>query len=141
MPSCPCRSSSVTPWSPSVHSPETGVSLLELCVDRGGLRKGVRVCSFIIEWGICAGAMGREPTVVEFRDWWNAKNRTVWHRLAEFRGIFDTDETPQVFVPALSTELADLGRSADSTNAAIAGMRARLTFIPHGIATQGPLAS
>ncbi len=122
-------------------SSDAGQSLLELCVGRGGLRKGMRVCSFIIEWAICSGALGREPTVVEFIAWWKAKDRTVWLRLAEFRGIFETEQTPQVFVPALGTDLGDVGRHADSTTAALAAMRVRLTFIPDGIATQGPLSA
>ncbi len=121
--------------------PDADQSLLELCVARAGLRKGMRVCSFIIEWAICAGALGREPTVVEFIAWWKCPTRTGWHRLAEFRATFATTDTPQVFVPALGPELAELGRSADSTAAALSAVRARLTFIPAGISTQRPLSA
>jgi len=120
-------------------------TLLELCVDRGGLLKGMRICSFIIEWSMCAGALGREPLVVEFRDWWKANDRSTWRRLAEFREMFDTDATPQIFTAAIAPdtfgELADLGGRADTAAATVAAMRARLTYVPAGISTQGPLGA
>jgi hypothetical protein len=93
-------------------------TLLEVCIARGGIVKGARVCSFVIRWAMCADALGREPEVVEYIEWWNERDRTAWRHLAEFREVFATDQTPQFLAAVIAPAVAGIGKKLDELTAA-----------------------
>ena len=80
-------------------------TLLEVCVGAAGgdlrsIRKGGRVCEFILEWTIATRALGHDPSVSEFGRWWKQsekQQRTAWRRLEEFRQLFPEEDTPRRF--------------------------------------------
>lgn len=61
---------------------------------KGGIRKGLRVCTFIGQWTIAQHQLGHEPTTEEAAAWWKEAERTWYDRLREFREIFDLADTP-----------------------------------------------
>lgn len=82
-------------------------SVLEVCIRKGGVRKGTRVATFIVQWAICAQALGREPTQGEYTEYWKEPERSSWRQRAEFREIFPALETPQVFADAAAEKYED----------------------------------
>jgi hypothetical protein len=79
-------------------------TVLEIAVAKGGIRKGLRVCTFIAQWTIAQQQLqqdlGRVPTLEEAAAWWKEPQRTWFHRQAEFREVFDLCDTPEVMATA-----------------------------------------
>lgn len=89
---------------------------MEVAVAKGGVRKGLRVATFVAQWTIAQAQLGHEPTVEEAADWWR-ESRTSWfRRQAEFREIFGLP-TPAPFAAQGIAHVAerldrrDLGRA------------------------------
>lgn len=75
-----------------------GPSVLEVCLREGGVLKGTRVATYIAQWALCAHELGHEPGMEEFIAWWREPRRTVYRQQREFREVFPSLQTPQVFV-------------------------------------------
>lgn len=67
---------------------------MEVCIARGGVRKGLRVATFICQWTMAQQSLGRVPMVREYSRWWREPERTTYKYLSEFREIFPELETP-----------------------------------------------
>lgn len=91
-------------------------SLLEELYRRAGFLKAARVGTFILQWTACSRALGAEPTMDEFIDWWGEPRRTAFRRQAEFREVFPGMVSPAPFAAAVQAELdrahADAGDRA-----------------------------
>jgi hypothetical protein len=69
--------------------------IIDVCISRGGLRKGVRVQTFITAWTLASQSMGRPITLDEYAEWWKQPRSTAFRHQAEFRAVFPQLETPQ----------------------------------------------
>ena len=94
---------------------------MEVAVAKGGIRKGLRVCTFIAQWTIAQQQLGHEPTLEEAADWWKEAHSTWYLRQAEFREVFDLAENP---APIAKAAIAKAGQrlDRDDVGAAIAGL-------------------
>jgi hypothetical protein len=70
-------------------------TVLEVSISIAGYRKGLRVAMFIEQWTIAQRDLGHVPTLEEAAAWWKESERTWYHRLAEFREVFDLVDTPE----------------------------------------------
>lgn len=83
-------------------------NVFEVCVTRAGLRRGLVVSTFIVQWATVEGILGRElgsgavtAAVAEYREHWLEPERTVWQRLEWFREVFPDLRTPSPIAAAL----------------------------------------
>ncbi len=63
-------------------------NVLDYAVAKGGIRKGMRVGTFIAQWTIAQDALGFEPTAEQAAQWWKESVATWYRRLEDFRSIF-----------------------------------------------------
>jgi hypothetical protein len=89
------------------------MTLLELCVRNAGgrvrdIRRGARVCEFLLEWAAVTVELGEPITSEQFADAWGVDVRTVERRRREFRELFP-GHTPQDVVAELLRELERRG--------------------------------
>jgi hypothetical protein len=82
-------------------------SLIELCVARGGWRKGTKVCSFIMAWAWASRSLGRPITVEEYAEWWREDWRTAYRHQALFRELFGEERDPQEAADIVNRARAD----------------------------------
>lgn len=95
--------------------------MIEVAVAKGGIRKGLRVCTFIAQWTIAQQQLGHEPTLEEACAWWKEPERTWFRRLAEFREVFDLAETPAL-IAAAAIANAELTLTKDDVGSVIGGL-------------------
>jgi hypothetical protein len=69
--------------------------IIDVCIARGGIRKGARVQVFITQWTLASQSMGKPITLDEYSEWWKESRSTAFRHQAEFREIFPALETPQ----------------------------------------------
>lgn len=94
-------------------------TVIEVAVRKGGIRKGLRVTTFIAQWTIAQQQLGHEPTTEEAAAWWKEPERTWYDRLREFREIFDLADNPApIAAAAIASTEARLNR--DDVGTAIA---------------------
>ena len=88
---------------------------------KGGIRKGLRVCTFIAQWTIAQQQLGHEPTTEEAAAWWREPERTWYDRLREFREVFELADTP---APIAAAAIAQSEQRLDrgDVGSAIAGL-------------------
>lgn len=72
-------------------------TIMEVCLARGGMLKGSRVCAFIGQWAIASEALGKPITLEEYADWWRESRSTSYRHQARFREVFPGMDTPQPF--------------------------------------------
>jgi hypothetical protein len=77
-------------------------TLLEAAVMRVGLLKGPRVVAFMVAWSIAERELGHEPTLAEYREWWNESERTAYREQALFRECFPGESTPSRLMAVLA---------------------------------------
>lgn len=73
---------------------------MELCLARGGVMKGSRVCAFIAQWAIASQAVGHAITLQEYAEWWRESRATAYREQQRFRELFPGLDTPQVIADA-----------------------------------------
>lgn len=86
-------------------------SVLEVCLARGGMMKGTRVATYIVQWSMCGHDLGREPGMEEFVQWWGEPRSTVYRQQQEFREVFPEWSTPEPFAREVGRRLDASGRS------------------------------
>lgn len=69
-------------------------TLLDYLIAAGGIRKGMRVATFVAQWTIAQRELGREPTLEEAAAWWKEEARTWYRRLGEFRELLPQLDSP-----------------------------------------------
>lgn len=78
------------------------MTLIELCVDRAGFRRGARVMAFVIAWGRVRDDLGRTPTVDEYAEWWRQPVRTAYEEQERFREAFPELTNPDRLLDAMA---------------------------------------
>lgn len=91
-------------------------TLLEVAIQRGGTRKGLRVATFVSCWAITSRSLGRAITLDDYREWWRESERTAYRYQAEFRELFPELDTPQ---PIADVAIA---RASDALDRGVAGV-------------------
>jgi hypothetical protein len=85
--------SSPLPKPPKLRSPT--VDLIASVLLAGGGWRAVKLASFVFDWVMLEGELGREVTPEEFANTWTPRaRRTAYRRLAEFRKAFPECSTP-----------------------------------------------
>lgn len=82
------------------------MTLIELCVERVGFRRGAKVMAFVIAWGRAKEALGHVPGVEEYADYWKVNHRTAWREIALFREAFPELERPDPLLDAMASAAA-----------------------------------
>jgi hypothetical protein len=83
--------------------------LLQVCIQRGGYRRGARVAEFVLEWEVAVRKHGGSIGIEDFSRWWKESNRTAYRRQSEFRELFPElgpDATPESLMRPLLDRLA-----------------------------------
>ena len=83
--------------------------LLQVCIQRGGYRKGAQVAEFILEWEIAVRKHVGPINISEFARWWKDSERTAYRRLEDYRALFPElgpHATPQDLMRPLLDRLA-----------------------------------
>jgi hypothetical protein len=64
-------------------------------IEQGGLRRGLKVMSFIVAWGVASEDLGREITIEEYGEWWKVSRSSAFREQALFREVLgDRYTTP-----------------------------------------------
>lgn len=82
------------------------VTLIELCVDRAGFRRGAKVMAFVIAWGRAREALGRSPYVEEYADYWKQPHRSAWREMEYFKQAFPEFDRPDPLLDAMADATA-----------------------------------
>lgn len=85
-------------------------TLLDYLVAKGGIRKGMRVATFVAQWTIAQRQLEHEPSLEEAAAWWKENERSWYRRLAEFRELLPGHETP---APIAAAIIADANARSD----------------------------
>lgn len=94
-------------------------NLLDYLIARAGIRRGMRIATFIAQWTMAQQALGHEPSVDEAAAWWKESRATWYRRLDEFRGIFGATSTPGRFAAAA---IAEADERIDAVGEALAAL-------------------
>lgn len=87
-------------------------TVMEIAIAVGGIRKGLRVCTFVAQWTIAQQQLGHVPTVDEAATWWKEPRATWFLRLSEFREIFDLLDNPAPLASAaIARSRREFGRA------------------------------
>lgn len=94
---------------------ERGVSLLQVAVQRAGLRKGSKAAVAVVSWTIAVQALERplgEPggghltaAVREYAAWWKISERGAWRDLQRFAAAFPEETSPARLAGVLAAAL------------------------------------
>lgn len=58
-------------------SRKTQESVAVAMVRRGGLRRAIKACGFVVAWGIVANELGRTPKLAEYTAYWKQSESTT----------------------------------------------------------------
>lgn len=72
------------------------VTIFEVAVKGGGLRRAIKAVLWAYTWSVCAEDLGYQPTAEEVAEWWNEPVRTAYREQAAFRACFPTLTDPGV---------------------------------------------
>jgi hypothetical protein len=83
------------PSKPLALRPPSIDLIASVLVRGGGWRNTIKLASFVFDWVMLEGELGREVGIEEFGQSWSERNRrTAYRRLAEFRKAFPECSTP-----------------------------------------------
>ena len=68
--------------------------LIQFMNTQAGVARAFKVGEFIVLWGMCADAIGREPTRQDFMKWADESQATWYRRMETFRKVWPKDSTP-----------------------------------------------
>jgi len=88
---------------------EKGEALLVVAGRRVGLRKAMKVLTYMTAWEHVREDLGRAPTAEEYAKWWRESNATAYREQALFRQAFPDESTPARLLD-LATEQANVRR-------------------------------
>lgn len=92
---------------------ETGTPLLQLAAQRVGLRKAMKVLSFMVAWDHARDQLGYEPTIDQYAEWWKESAATAYRHQQVFREAFPGETTPSRLLD-LAAEQANVRRGVAS---------------------------
>jgi hypothetical protein len=104
-------------------------SLLEHAVARGGVVKGARAASVIVQWAIAERDLGHRlgegeglsAAVREYAEYWRMSERTAWREVSRLRGVFGEAADPLALSAALRQAMDE--REIADAHAASASLR------------------
>jgi hypothetical protein len=70
-------------------------ALVVFVTQKVGMRDGVKVLTFVAQWGIVARKLRREPTWPEFCAYWKESRATYFRSMKLHRRVWPEDKTPQ----------------------------------------------
>jgi hypothetical protein len=73
---------------------------IELGVRNAGMRTAIRAANWAYCWAVVRESLGREPTVEEVAEWWNASRRSAFRDQAAFREAYPTLDSPAAIYDA-----------------------------------------
>lgn len=108
------------------------MSLLEVCVRNGGIRKGAKAAEVIVAWAIAEQKLGRRlgegirregvsAAVCDYAKYWKMAERTAWRDLERFREVFPDDESPEHLASVLRAVMEQNGEK--NANVAMSDVR------------------
>jgi hypothetical protein len=65
-------------------SRKTQESVVVAMVRRGGLRRAIKACGFVVAWGIVANELGRTPKLYEYTAYWKQSQSTTTREVRSF---------------------------------------------------------
>jgi hypothetical protein len=80
----------------------------------GSIMEAGRVVAYVVKYAAAREALGHDPGVEEYADWWGDSYRTAYQHQAEFREVFG-HENPGVLLVALDRQRVGVQDRADLT--------------------------
>jgi hypothetical protein len=105
-----------------------GPTWIEVGVQNGGFRQTIKALGWAYAWAVAREAIGHDPSVEEFADWWNYPVRTAFRDQAAFRACYPNLDTPGCMFEdrELRATLATLADAADRTEGKVRSLKRRL---------------
>jgi hypothetical protein len=94
--------------------------LIDVCVERAGVRWGARVAFRVVQWSIVGDSIGHFPSISEYSQWSGVDLRTAERHRAAIRGVFSEDEFREVVGQLMKAHVARMpGVKARSVRVAV----------------------
>jgi hypothetical protein len=85
--------------------------LVEVCVERVGVRGGTKVAFRLLQWAYVAGKAGRWPSVPVYMEWTGVSERTAWLHRSTIREAFTEAEFRSIVAQLLAGGADELPKS------------------------------
>lgn len=85
--------------------------LVEVCIERVGIRRSGVVAFRLLQWAYVAGKAGRWPSVPVYMEWTGVSERTAWNHRAEIRAAFTEAEFRSIVAQLLAGGADELPKS------------------------------
>ena len=72
-----------------------GIQLVVFLSTKVGVRNGVKVAAFLVQWGTVARRKGREPSIAEYMVHWKCSEATYYRELRLFKKVWPDEKSPQ----------------------------------------------
>jgi hypothetical protein len=72
-----------------------GTQLVVFVVSKVGMRDAYKVLAFIVQWGMVARKLQREPTWPEYCAYWKESRATYFRAVQVYRRVWPGDKNPQ----------------------------------------------
>lgn len=89
-----------------------------------GMSTVMRALGFVAAWVLVAERLGHAPTLDEYRDWWQASERTTFREQAAFRKVSGLDDPTLIWERAKAA-----GVEVDAESARAGGGLALVPFM------------
>lgn len=66
-----------------------------LVVEKVGIRRAIRVFSFVAAWGLASDAVGHPVTMQEYTDYWRQSLATTYRERDAFKMVWPDLDTPE----------------------------------------------
>jgi hypothetical protein len=80
----------------------------------GSILQAGRVVSYVVKYAAAREALGQDPGVEEYAEWWGEAPRTSYLHQAQFREIFELDN-PGALLAAMERQQAGVQERVDLT--------------------------
>jgi hypothetical protein len=97
-------------------------TLLDVARHRVGLRKALKVLTYMLAWQIVRDELGHEPTVDEYSRWWKEGRATAFRAQGLFREAFPGEDTPSRILDLVAAEMDRRKGVASLGNLAVPGV-------------------
>jgi hypothetical protein len=71
------------------------VTVFDVAIRNGGFHRACKAVFFVMSWGMAADALGCEPTIEEYAEWWHRSYSTAYRQQVNFRLCLPNEKTPQ----------------------------------------------
>lgn len=70
-------------------------TLMLYLVSNVGMRKAIKIASFVVAWGKATNALGGEPNFREYTEFWKQSEDRTYKELRLFHEVWPKDRTPK----------------------------------------------